>query len=430
MDFSKFGVGSFIAGSAVAALFLVFAPEYIVDKPCGDCEGGYVSIARNLSAGSGFIGLDGELATARPPGNAIFLLGGLTLASILNTDEIIGFRLANIILFGLISATICLFARTLWDGVSAVAVTSLWVSCPFTLFFLTAPYSELPFIFIYVLLFMQTTSVLGRSHDAKYWKFLLIGVLCGTAMMIRPLAIGIPIIIAILLLVFSRPLATKRTAQRLGIQLLGVLTGVLLMTAPWSYYVFSKTSDSIFLTDGTLTRNSLVNGFTFASRGEDYRIPIFLPPEARRLMNSIEQELTQLSSQTHDNEEKNSIGPIVQLIVDESIQNQAGALQLLAVKVVRSWYGTDSHRYETLSRTLISLYGFLVVAGLILGARRSLISNSTLLLTLALTAYFWMMCIVFEPLVRYLVPHLGVLFLFIPGIWQSARRQGERLSRH
>ena len=92
----------------------------------------------------------------------------------------------------------------------------------------------------------------------------------------------------------------------------------------------------IFLTDGTLTQNSLVNGFTFASRGEDYRVPIYLPTHARTLMSSIESELVKRSTLKTEEGMTKSVGPIIDIVSREVILNKIGAIELLGTKIIRS----------------------------------------------------------------------------------------------
>jgi hypothetical protein len=136
-------------------------------------------------------------------------------------------------------------------------------------------------------------------------------------------------------------------------------------------------------------------------------------------MNSIESELVKRSTLKTEEGMTKSVGPIIDIVSREVTLNKIGAIELLGTKVIRSWFGTDSHRYENYSLPLILIYGSLIIVGFIQIMRRNLVSKPLVFFVLGLTAYFWILCVIFEPLVRYLVPQMGLLFLFIPGIWRG-----------
>ena len=54
--------------------------------------------------------------------------------------------------------------------------------------------------------------------------------------------------------------------------------------------------------------------------------------------------------------------------------------------------------------------------------KKSLVHKEVLFIVLALILYYWAMSVLFEPLVRYLIPALGVLLILLPGLWASRSR--------
>ena len=60
---------------------------------------------------------------------------------------------------------------------------------------------------------------------------------------------------------------------------------------PWSAFVYTNSGKVIFLTDSIVLRNSLINGVTFATRGEEYREKLTPHPRVVRFMETIELEL-------------------------------------------------------------------------------------------------------------------------------------------
>ena len=59
----------------VSLSMFVFMPDSFKDKPCGDCEGGYIIVAKNLIDGKGLVDKNGVISTARPPGNTLVVAG-------------------------------------------------------------------------------------------------------------------------------------------------------------------------------------------------------------------------------------------------------------------------------------------------------------------------------------------------------------------
>jgi len=86
---------------------------------------------------------------------------------------------------------------------------------------------------------------------------------------------------------------------------------------------------------------------------------------------------------------------------------------------VRAWYGTDSQRLDRFIFLLQAIYlGFLAWAGGLAwrwGGERRRIA----LIAGAILAYFWGMSLFALPLVRYLVPAIGLAFLFAPAALEA-----------
>ena len=185
----------------------------------------------------------------------------------------------------------------------------------------------------------------------------------------------------------------------------------------------------MFLTDGELTQNSIVNGVTFATRGEDYRKPIYLPSGARHLMESIDNAVVLKRQESRPKAAKITSIELLNLIAIEAAKEKLGAFQLVGMKILRAWFGTDSHTYEASAATLIVFYGLLILGGFIGALRQRLVSTPVAALLIGLTIYFWSLSVLFEPLVRYMIPHLGLLFVVIPGLWRPNSNKNQILGR-
>ena len=203
------------------------------------------------------------------------------------------------------------------------------------------------------------------------------------------------------------------------------------MVLPWSVFVYTNSGKIIFLTDNTVVKNSLVNGVTFATRGEEYRKQLTLQPRAGQFMRSIETELasaieSRFRKQTATStqvQEKLNVGDVVDVVAKVTLDDPLGALYLLGTKVGRSWYGTDSHKLENYAIGIQLVYISMIALSLIGIIKKSLVHKEILFIVLALNVYYWSMSVLFEPLVRYLIPGFGLLLILLPGLWVSNGRK-------
>ena len=422
-------LGVFLFGLLVTIGFFSVAPESLLAKPCGDCEGGYIIPAKNLIAGNGWVDENSQLSTARPPGHATILAGVLLAADKTGIPQKYMFQAFNIIIMASSATILFLLAGCFWDQKSSFVVATLWITSPFTLWFLNQPYSEIPFTLLYFLTIFATIHVIRTEDTSTGWWVLIVGLLSGAAMMVRPFSIGAPLIISLSFILMPKRAsgvgAWTQVAKRVAILILGVA----LMTAPWSIFVHQQTGKWMFLTDGELTQNSIVNGVTFATRGEDYRKPIYLPSGARHLMESIDNAVVLKRQESRPKAAKITSTELLNLIAIEAAKEKLGAFQLVGMKILRAWFGTDSHTYEASAATLIVFYGLLILGGFIGALRQRLVSIPVAALLVGLTLYFWSLSVLFEPLVRYMVPHLGLLFVVIPGLWRPNSNKNQILGR-
>ena len=92
--------------------------------------------------------------------------------------------------------------------------------------------------------------------------------------------------------------------------------------------------------------------------------------------------------------------------------NPITAAELIYVKVTRAWYGTYSHRLETLVAVLMAGYVGICIIGAATWRAVRVGLRERAYLVLPVVGYFWILSAAFEPLVRYMIPSLGLMFLF------------------
>lgn len=120
----------------------------------------------------------------------------------------------------------------------------------------------------------------------------------------------------------------------------------------------------------------------------------------------------ELMERTWDHrKELKTTGAIVQYGMSEATQNPIGALELIGLKLARSWFGTDTGRHER-SILLIQLF-YLVLgsAGVFLAPRRFPERRYYLAVFGVLVLYFWGMAVVAMSILRYLVPTMAYVLI-------------------
>jgi hypothetical protein len=95
--------------------------------------------------------------------------------------------------------------------------------------------------------------------------------------------------------------------------------------------------------------------------------------------------------------------------------------ELFGLKIVRAWYATDSHRYELHLLALQALYLPLCAWGAWAARRHSARARRAAVVVLAVVGCFWGMSAAINPLMRYMVPGMGLLFVLLPGVFVRAR---------
>ena len=407
----------------VSLNMFVFMPDSFKDKPCGDCRGGYINPAMNLIEGKGLVDNNGFISITRPPGSPIIIAGLLYVQRWLDLSQQKVFWMFNSLMIAFSAILILMISQFIWEKQDAMWVPYVWITYPFSLWFINQPYSEVPyFVASFFTVYMFLLSY--RRNSRRYWIYgLIVGLLSAVGMMIKPVGMGVPVIVVLLVMILHR----ERSRQERTKFSIAVVSGVLVLVIPWFAFVYTNSGKVLFLTDSIVLRNSLINGVTFVTRGEEYREKLTLHPRVERFMKTIElelkstedkmlQEKTVTGSQLRDQIE---VGHVLDVIIKVSLENPLDALYLLGTKVVRSWYGTDSHKLEDYAIGIQLVYISMISLSLIRIIKKSLVHKEILFIVLALIFYYWTMSVLFEPLVRYLIPALGLLLVLLPGLWAS-----------
>jgi len=267
------------------------------------------------------------------------------------------------------------------------------------------PASEIPFILVsYFGLFLFFVSM--EKNDKSMLRFVLIGLLFGASMLIRPIAIGIPIVITGVFLFIGRKKQWKMRAIQ-SIVLVVTAYGTLL---PWQAWWYFQTSEYMFLSQGGLP--GMRDGLTYAVQKAKYRQQFVISEDVRTVMRNVSDNQNVLVSTSR----------VGVFMLNELTRDPVAVLKLIGLKIMRSWYATDSGRYETPIMLLQAGYFVVILIGSIrVFGRRTLssIQRKVSIYIIAIVAYYWLMTISVLSIVRYMTPVIGLLFIFIPGIWKK-----------
>ena len=337
----------------------------------------------------------------RVPAILPLILAGIYGLGILSTisNEII--LSAFILVFnGLSAVVLYLLTTRIMNSTGGLISALLWITYPLNLWNTKQPNSEIPFIlFFYLSVFLFW--VYFSNKKSAILGYFVTGIIAGFSTLIRPSAFGLILIYILFLLVMGDyNLHTKLISSG------SLAVGWLIVLVPWHLYAYLKSTELIFLSTGGFS--SINDGLTFAVRTKGYRTSVILPQDVRNFMNFY--------FTSSRNGQIDSISDTVLVLIEAFIQSPFTLTKLGLIKAARSWFGTDSGRWEQYIIAVQIFYIALVtLGGLGLQKIGKIQRIYTAFITLIM-AYFWLITISVLSIVRYMVPVTGLLFTFIPAI--------------
>lgn len=388
----------------VTMVFWVLLPPEFQRIESRDYFAYYEPEAKSIAAGH-WADLSGaQLPTRIPPGYPIFLAGMIGFASLLHLPQALVLSVSTLLGMAMTALLLFLIARRVWRIPQALLAAAVWITYPFALWLTKEPRSEIPFIIFFYggfLLFWHALLDPNRS-----WRiFFLSGISLGLTTLIRPISIGVGIVFAMVLWFSRRELVPWVRVTLIAALLLGNLVVIL----PWEAVVYFQKGELILLSTSGVP--SIIDGLTFSQDPLGYRENIQVSEQAQAVMQDIIQSTRAGKA--------NSLGAIVSLIAQEFQARPRGILEITWLKILRSWYATDTGRYEiqVASIQIFYLIGILLGSWMTWrqGGARRLLAQSVL----GLLLYFWGMTFLALSILRYMVPAIGLMFLVIPGIFRT-----------
>ncbi|MCZ7557089.1 MAG: glycosyltransferase family 39 protein [Bacteroidia bacterium] len=366
-----------------------------------DYVGYSLPLGQSLAQGKGFM-LDGEFSSMAPGFPFIIAATiGLSDSFGLPFDQLFSCILA--LMLGFSAVVLFQLAIGLFGKISALLAALLWLAYPLTASLLLQPLSETPFVLALVL---AVLSYVRAVEDASVrWAYLFAAsLLLSVSMLLRPIAVALPFVFVLHLLVLRKWAFPARIKAASVLLLFVVLC--LLPNLAWT----SSYGQPRLLPGGNAVA-SIRDGLTFGVEKLSYREAVHVPEGVRSLMLRYAAEQATMQS----------VPEITSTVLRLAVEYPMETLQLAGMKIVRSLYGTDSGRNETLMILIQLVFLLPLVWGVYRHFRSSgiqCISESLFIIPL-IFVYFWGMTFLVLSIVRYMVPAITLLFVFLPAIYSK-----------
>ena len=345
---------------------------------------------------------NGTPALHYPPGYSLIIAGIFKLSDYFGVDYKTLMYVFNVLVSSLVAVIIYFLAAEIWGPSPAIIVSLIWITYPFNLWFNGLSSTEIPFTAFFLGSMSIIISACLRDTLSGPVCFLA-GILMGVAMLIRPIAIGMSLIIGVIIWLFAR---NKKLCAKLFLIIM-VLAGNLLTIAPWEGWMYHRTGKIIPLCVSGV--NAIRDGLTFAVKMKGYRQGVWVPADVRTLQEDINRQYNTLKT----------VGDVGSILAEKLQTQPAAVVKLFFIKLSRSWYGTDSQKFEKLILLIQSLYLLLILWGTWMVLKMGETAKKLAMGIWLIVFYFWGMSIISLTLLRYMVPVMGLLFLLLPAIWKT-----------
>ncbi len=389
----------FFLSIVVIVLFSQFVPPEFAGNESHDYTRFYEPVARGILRGQGLRLDDGCLAVRYPPGYPAYLAGLFGLAGALNVPEDPIVAIAILLITALTATLVFRIARTLWsDGWSVIAALA-WLVYPFNLWLTKQTNSETPYLLLlYAALALYWELEVSESESRP--RYVAVGLLLGLAMLVRPVAIAICAILAVYTWIRRSGRSSRRAR---AILIAALLLGSAIVVAPWELWVFGQSGQLIVLSTGS--RPSAVDGITFMAGPEAMTEGVGAPADVVAMMERLDERRDELES----------TGQVVGAFIEEARVHPSAAMKLLALKAGRSWFGTHTGRMERTNLLIQAVVLSVLGWSFAIAWKRRGRHRQYAILSAAIVLCYWGMTSLVRPLLRYMVPAIGLLFVLLPG---------------
>ena len=382
----------FLVSILIQSVFLSLLPNPQQRNQSSDYIRFYEPVAQNILSGKGMIDAGGNLAIRYPPGYPLILSMVFGLADCTGTDRLGLIAIFNVLTTAVSCFLVFLVAELVFAPRVGLISSLIWITYPFNLWLIKQPNSEVPFI---LLLYFGIWIFILAIKKRYFALTFIAGVVLALAALVRPASTLLGFLFALVLLLYKEIPKMRRIFYAVLLSL-----GCLITILPWEIHVLSSTGHFLPLSTGGPP--SIRDGLTFAVKpgGGGDRAPV--PKDVMALMERIAANKSNL----------NTTASIFDYLVREWENKPAPILKLVALKLCRSWYGTDEMWYEKYILAIQVLYLILGIIGIILGIRIYGDRLQYIVFLLATVFYFWGMTVLVLSILRYMIPAMGFIIIF------------------
>jgi 4-amino-4-deoxy-L-arabinose transferase-like glycosyltransferase len=391
----------FFLSVVVALGFQIILPQQF-DSVGSDFVTRDLPIAQAILAGQSVIHRDMVFVVGFP----VIIAGVIRASQALSIPFENALRILAVLEMGLTTVEIFVLTRFVWSARRAWLAALLWLTYPFALWLTTQNGTELSFIVFFLASLVFFWYAAFVQPDAL-WAWITAGALVGVSILIRPFAVGVPLVMALGLWILRQNHAIRHTGWVAAI----FLVGSLIILAPWEILVFQNTGRWILIDDHGPA--SVRDGLTFAVDLKDYRRGVAVPEDVMVFMRDAAANQARLDT----------LGHIVGFVWSYAETEPITILKFFMLKAARAWYGTDSQRFEQITSVVQLGYLLLAIAGTVIAWRQDGKGRVVIVGMLLLIGYFWAITMLALPILRYMVPAMPLVMILLTGIVPAPHRQ-------
>ena len=357
----------------------------------------YAAPVQSLLNNGSLVDETGFLWNKTPPVFPLWLYLQYQIAAFTGIPQIVITSLCSIILTLVSGHFIYKIARLIFPEKERLARIALilFLSCPFIIYATYKPLSLVPFC---ALLYASLYYFWRFLFEKTYYKDLIISsVLIALALLTRPIGILLPLIYALICVIYL-----FKDKERAFVSPIVSLVIIALTIAPWTAYNVIKTNQFVLLSSHGV--NSIKDGFNLSNKFYREKIPV--SEDVAKISNSFYAQ----------RDDVHNLGDVLSFLDEQWKEDKGAVINFYLYKAQRVWYGLDSQnsKKERVIKIISILYILLFIWGSVLLFKQKNRSYTWFLIMLLLiTFYFWGMATLVVPLLRYMLPAMGLLMLSV-----------------
>jgi len=253
-----------------------------------------------------------------------------------------------------------------------------------------------------------------EAGSAKPLLALTAGIAGALPMLVKPMALFLPLVLLVFLLVaWTRRLVPAKSFV-LGVS--AFIIGLLFTLLPWEVYLWQRTGKFVPVADKA--GSSIYDGWTFGLHAGTGGDKARLPEDVKTFMKDVEKVSQGKTS-----------GEVLSAVIKAGGERPGAFLKLLLIKAGRCWYGTDEMWHEGKILGIQAFYLLLSVFGAVVWFRQGRPGGALVAILAVLLFYHWAAATAALSILRYMVPAgflmavMGAVAIMKWRLWSCGTRE-------